>query len=391
MPAQHWAPRLSELDLAVAAAVPPGGNWKDVPESIPLKRLDTIRQSFARGEGSRSTYYGRLHPDRPSYTINTYFGRPGNGCHLHHDAKQLRTISYREAARLQSFPDSFCFEGSRSDWAKQIGNGVPPLLAFQIAECLGAAGSFVDLFSGAGGLGLGFSWAGWEPIVANDVVESFLNTYVKNVHPSAILGDIRDSTVRNQLVEDTQVARRRIGSSRRLAVLGGPPCQGFSTAGRKRTAADERNHLFRDYLSVLDSLQPDVFVFENVTGLLNMDGGSFYRMIVDELGARCDVLNEWVLNTHEFSIPQRRSRVILVGHARDMTVIPPQPKTADPKRNGLLAPWVSVHEALSDLPRLAAGQDGSGLKYRSSASTSYQRLMRGALDVRSYLAGSHTT
>src|SRR5271165_4143348 len=98
----HYTARLSALDLEIAQAVPPGGNWKNIPQHIPSKRLEQIRESFAAGEGSRSTYYGRLHPNRPSYTVNTYFNRPGNGCHLHYDSDgtQDRVLSEREAARL---------------------------------------------------------------------------------------------------------------------------------------------------------------------------------------------------------------------------------------------------------------------------------------------------
>jgi Alw26I/Eco31I/Esp3I family type II restriction m6 adenine DNA methyltransferase len=127
----HFTPGLSELDLRMVKAVPPGGNWKDIPKSIPSERLAQIRESYANGEGSRSTYYGRLHPDAPSYTISTYFNRPGNGCHIHYDFEggQHRVISQREAARLQGFPDSFVFCGNRGSVNKQIGNAVPPLLA----------------------------------------------------------------------------------------------------------------------------------------------------------------------------------------------------------------------------------------------------------------------
>ena len=100
----HYASSLSELDMQVIKCVPPGGNWKNIPESVPSKRLAQIRESYKAGKGSRSTYYGRLRPDMPAYTINTYFNRPGNGCHMHYD--QDRTISQREAARFQSFPDS---------------------------------------------------------------------------------------------------------------------------------------------------------------------------------------------------------------------------------------------------------------------------------------------
>src|SRR5438105_4499707 len=175
----HYTARLSTLDLETAVCVPPGGNWKNIPVTVPSRRLESIRVSYAAGGGSRSTYYGRLHPDRPSYTINTYFNRPGNGCHLHYDYEggQHRVLSEREAARLQSFPDNFLFSGSHLAVQKQIGNAVPPLLAYHIAKVLPIAGQYVDLFSGAGGLSLGFKWAGWEPIVANDIEPEFLDTY----------------------------------------------------------------------------------------------------------------------------------------------------------------------------------------------------------------------
>ena len=154
----HFSAHLSDLDMRIVEAVPEGGNWKDIPESIPSKRLDQIRENYRQGGGSRSTYYGRLRADMPSYTINTYFNRPGNGCHIH--PSQNRMLSQREAARLQSFPDQFRFAGPQSIVNNQIGNAVPPLLAYQVAGQLGEPGIFVDLFSGAGGLG---GWASVGP------------------------------------------------------------------------------------------------------------------------------------------------------------------------------------------------------------------------------------
>ena len=99
----HYAAKLSDLDMHIVNCVPPGGNWKDIPETIPSQRLAQIRESYKAGKGSRSTYYGRLRPEMPAYTINTYFNRPGNGCNMHYE--QNRTLSQREAARLQTFPD----------------------------------------------------------------------------------------------------------------------------------------------------------------------------------------------------------------------------------------------------------------------------------------------
>src|SRR3990167_2201890 len=130
----HYSATLSSIDLQMVQNVPPGGNWKNIPTSIPSKRLEQIRHSYQNGGGSRSTYYGRLVASKPSYTISTYFNRPGNGCFIHYDSKQNRLISQREAARLQGFPDNFEFIGSKTNVNKQIGNAVPVILAYQIAK-----------------------------------------------------------------------------------------------------------------------------------------------------------------------------------------------------------------------------------------------------------------
>src|SRR5690606_27082204 len=147
------------------------------------------------------------------------------------------------------------------------GNAVPPLLAFQIAKTLGRPGAYIDLFCGAGGMGLGFKWAGWRPIIANDLVPKFVETYRQNVHRRAESGSITDPRVENLL---TEVARQERQQGEPLWVLGGPPCQGFSTAGNKRSMEDPRNLLVWDYVKILERIQPDGFVFENVMGLLSM-------------------------------------------------------------------------------------------------------------------------
>jgi len=381
----HNTANLSELDMRMVRAVPEGGNWKDIPTSIPSRRLDQIRESYQRGEGSRSTYYGRLRRDRPSYTINTYFNRPGNGCHIHYE--QDRVLSQREAARLQSFPDAFEFHGPQGSINNQIGNAVPPLLAFQIANSLGVTGAYVDLFSGAGGLGLGFKWAGWEPTVANDIEPRFLETYRANVHGNAVVGSLAEAEVFERLVAICKEAKKE---DEPFWVLGGPPCQGFSTAGNKRTREDPRNQLVWSYIRLLEAVQPDGFVFENVTGLLNMKQGRVYAEVCKAFSEVMPVVKGQVLTASEYGVPQRRKRVILVG-TRDPEKpawAPPEAITRSDPRPELFEcapPTVSVEEALSDLPRLEAGEKGAGKSYRGSAKNIYQALMRGEVGPRQYL------
>lgn len=385
MPANHYSAKLSELDMSIVRHIPPGGNWKDVPTSIDCARLETIRASFARGEGSRSTYYGRLRPDAPSYTINTYLSRPGNGCHVHYG--QDRVMSQREAARFQSFPDSFVFSGSKAAINRQIGNAVAPLLAYQVASQQGEPGVFVDLFAGAGGLSLGFKLAGWTPLVANDFDQASLDTYTANIHDSVVHGDIRDSKVRAELIAAAKRARKRHLDARFL-VLGGPPCQGFSTAGKRRSMDDERNHLFRDYRDVVDALRPDGFVFENVTGLLNMQGGKVFREVCDVLCASMSDMRADVLKTEHFGVAQRRWRVFVVARVEGSAPSPPVAVSAFPEEEALrrgLAVTPGAADAIGDLPVLTQGEDGSDGDY-GDADSDYQHYCRGLITPAEYLA-----
>lgn len=384
----HFTPPLSQLDLRMVRSIPPGGNWKDIPQVVPSRRLEQIRASYAAGEGSRSTYYGRLSADRPAYTISTYIGRPGNGCFIHYDwaGGQHRMISQREAARLQSFPDNFVFAGSRTAVNVQIGNAVPPLLAFQVAGSLTRKPAyFVDLFCGAGGLSLGFIWAGWRPVVASDWDSAAVATYRANIHDRVIEGDLRDRHVLEELVNQAHVGSR----GKPLWVLGGPPCQGFSTAGKARSLADDRNHLFERYRDALLRLQPDGFLFENVPGLLNMRGGSVLAVIRRELEKTGYETRIWTLNADDYAVPQRRRRVLIIGQRPGTPAIQPPPAVTRhlPNQEGLekLPRAYSVAEALSDLPALVPAQDGSQLPYASAPTNAYQAFLRGRISASALL------
>lgn len=128
--AHHECPRMSDTDRALVQHIPPGGNYRDIPDDIATKRVMKFKRS-----GGRTTTYGRLHPDRPAYTINTYFRRPNVGSHFHYSEPRL--ITMREAMRFQSLPDHLKVVDAAQDRRNAlIGNAVPPLMAHAVAWAL---------------------------------------------------------------------------------------------------------------------------------------------------------------------------------------------------------------------------------------------------------------
>lgn len=120
-------PTMSLLDKEFVKHIPAGGNYMDIPDEISTKRIMSFKAS-----GGRTTTYGRLHPDYPAYTINTYFNRPNVGANYHY--REERLITVREALRLQSFPDHFSpYYTNQRSLHMQVGNAVPPLMAQAIA------------------------------------------------------------------------------------------------------------------------------------------------------------------------------------------------------------------------------------------------------------------
>lgn len=126
----HVIPQMSELDKYIISHVKPGGNYMDIPENVQSKRIRRLQK-----EGGHTTCYGRMAPNRPSYTVNTYFNRPNVGCNIHY--RENRLITVREALRLQSFPDSYkIISTSKQDRNIIVGNAVPPMVAKALADKL---------------------------------------------------------------------------------------------------------------------------------------------------------------------------------------------------------------------------------------------------------------
>lgn len=159
----------------------------------------------------------------------------------------------------------------------------------------------VSLFSGAGGMDLGFEKAGFDIVWANDFFKEAVESYKKNVSKNVVYGDI------------TKIDSSEIPDDIDL-VIGGFPCQGFSVANTKRSMKDERNFLYKEMLRVIKDKNPKFFVAENVKGLLSMEKGKVFEMIkkdFESLGYKVDAK---LLNAAEYGVPQARERLVIIGN-----------------------------------------------------------------------------
>lgn len=164
----------------------------------------------------------------------------------------------------------------------------------------------VALFAGAGGLSGGFAAAGVKPVIAVEWDPRACETYERNLGLAPLQLDIGDDAT-------IEVLRRSLGNRSVDAVIGGPPCQGFSTAGERR-GDDPRNRLIFNYLKIVDVLKPRWFLFENVEGLLTSGNGSAVVRLVREFVNRGYAVRLEKVNFASYGLPQTRKRVIIIGN-----------------------------------------------------------------------------
>lgn len=361
----HTTFKLSDLDIEMIKDVPQGGNWKNIPSDVikKSKRLERIVKN-----GGRTTLYGRIDYSKPAYTITTFFNRPGNGTYVHPHFN--RVVSVREAARIQSFPDDYYFYGNKTELLKQVGNAVPPLLAYQIASKIievSKCTKTIDLFCGAGGLTCGFKLAGMKSLLATDIMEAACATLAINSPEIPVLrGNITDSSIKKQIIEVAKSGNAEI-------ICGGPPCQGFSMAGF-RANDDPRNQLFRHFVDVVKEVSPKIVVFENVEGLLSYEHGNTYQEILklfSELGYNC--LGK-LLNTSDYGVPQKRKRVILICTKKDLPFLPaelfPHPITESENSK------TTAFQAISDLEDIPCGDEVS---YKDEKESDFVKTLQGKI------------
>lgn len=232
----------------------------------------------------------------------------------------------------------------------------------------------VDLFAGVGGLSFGFAnRPEFRVVAANEILPEMAEAYrLNHTEVEMFEGDIKDFSA--------GVLKKRTGFGKREidVLVGGPPCQAYSTVG-KRLLDDPRAQLFKEYFRLLNELKPRVFVYENVKGLLSMNEGQLLETIIELFGSLGYTMQAVVLNAADFGVPQTRERVIVVGTRDRLKFNYPVATHRDPsaKANMLnmgLAAWRTLGDAIGDLPAIAAGEESTS--YASEPQNDYQRLMR---------------
>lgn len=195
----------------------------------------------------------------------------------------------------------------------------------------------VSLFSGAGGLDLGFIMAGHNIVWANDLYEDAVETYRYNLGDHIICEDI--AKINTKDIPECDL------------IIGGFPCQGFSVANMKRHENDERNELYKQLIRVIKAKKPKFFLAENVKGLISLGKGSIFNMILSDFSQLGYKVSYKVLNAADYGVPQTRQRVIIVGVRNDVKFeyIFPHPTHEKTGKNGLPR-WISVGEAMSNIP-----------------------------------------
>ena len=159
----------------------------------------------------------------------------------------------------------------------------------------------LSMFSGAGGMDLGFINSGFEIVWANDFLEDAVNSYKENISHNIVNGDIRHIHSKD-MPNNIDV------------VIGGFPCQGFSVANNKRSMKDNRNFLYKEMLRVIEDKKPSFFVAENVKGIMSIENGEVFQMIMKDFSKLGYKVNARLLNATEYGVPQTRERVIIIGN-----------------------------------------------------------------------------
>lgn len=262
--------------------------------------------------------------------------------------------------------------------------------------------NYIDLFAGAGGLSEGFIRAGFKPIAHVEMNKDACDTlktrsvyhYLRAINritdyqkylkgeitrneywslvPDNVIEPIINKEISNHTLDSIfQIIDSRLIDEKVDIVIGGPPCQAYSVAGRARDPKgmldDPRNHLYKYYVEFLKRYKPKMFVFENVPGILSANNGGYLNLIFESVREAGYELEFKILNSKNFNVLQDRKRVIIIGWEKSM-------KLSYPDFIENEVQFKVLKDLFSDLPKLKNGQGEFGLTNYSSEATDYLKL-----------------
>lgn len=226
----------------------------------------------------------------------------------------------------------------------------------------------IDLFCGAGGLSAGLEMAGFKVLAGVDLFEAAGKTF-EATHPHArFIGKAIEDVSIDELLQATGLAPGQL-----TVLAGGPPCQAYSVYNHQRGMHDSRATLFREYLRIVEGMQPEWIVMENVMGIYSIGGGEAVRAIKTELKALGYEVEERILKAEEYGVPQERRRVVFIGNRVNAPIRHPAPTHGEN-----LLPFTTIMDAIGDLPPLRNGEDPGEVSYVKPARGEFQAFVRGS-------------
>ena len=243
-----------------------------------------------------------------------------------------------------------------------------------------ASPKLIDLFAGCGGLALGFHQAGFETALANELHIDPATTYSRNLIPDCeermLVGPIEDR-LSDRVLEEKGIRNFEID-----CIAGGPPCQGFSMAGRGNPD-DPRNALFREYLRVVSRILPKAVIFENVPGFANRYGLRLRKKLEQRLSELGYITDSGVLEARDYGVPQLRRRFICIGVHKEFIdsgeVSLPDPTWSESRIESDLTARKVIGDldVYSERGGYGTGEIHGPENYLRPARTTFQREMRG--------------
>jgi DNA (cytosine-5)-methyltransferase 1 len=234
----------------------------------------------------------------------------------------------------------------------------------------------LDLFSGAGGLALGFKFAGFKTIAGVDNDSTSLKTFARNF-PESLTYCEDLSSISSAFRDYLRAQKNSID-----VVVGGPPCQGFSIAG-KRLIDDPRNSMYRHYIEIVELIRPKYVVIENVPMIRTMGGGRVASSITRDLEDLGYFVEVKTVNASDYGVPQNRKRTFFVGKLGSAPVHFPEPLTTEDK--------LTTKDAIGDLPLVEDYFEDLPIPYQDRALNKYQKRMRiGSKQIFNHWSVAHT-